>query len=55
MGPASLTHQPLASVQAFLKERHELLIGGRWVAAVAGETFPVENPANESVISHVAR
>ena len=26
MGPASLTHQPLASVQAFLKERHELLM-----------------------------
>ncbi len=46
---------PIESVQAFLAEKHQLLIGGRWVPAAAGETFEVENPARESVIAHVAR
>ena len=52
---ATAVPQVLDSVTSFLHEKHELLIGGRWVPAAAGETFAVENPAREEVLSHVAR
>jgi phenylacetaldehyde dehydrogenase len=45
----------LDTVSSFLDERHQLLIGGRWVPAASGETFAVENPAREDTIAHVAR
>ncbi|MBH97306.1 MAG: NAD-dependent succinate-semialdehyde dehydrogenase [Rhodospirillaceae bacterium] len=32
----------------------ELFIGGNWVSASDGETFPVEDPATEQTIAHVA-
>jgi aldehyde dehydrogenase (NAD+) len=32
----------------------QLLIGGKWVNAVSGKTFPTVNPATEEVICHVA-
>ncbi len=32
-----------------------MLIGGEWVAALAGETFPVENPARRATIATVPR
>ena len=49
------TVAPLDSVTSFLAEKHQLLIGGRWLPAASGESFAVENPARESVIAHVAR
>ncbi|MCZ6569752.1 MAG: aldehyde dehydrogenase family protein [Deltaproteobacteria bacterium] len=38
-----------------MAEKHQLLIGGRWLPAASGESFAVENPARETVIAHVAR
>jgi len=49
------TVAPLDSVTSFLAEKHQLLIGGRWLPAASGESFAVENPARETVIAHVAR
>ncbi len=45
----------LESVSSFLEEDHGLLIGGRWLPAASGETFAVENPAQENTIAKVAR
>ena len=45
----------LDSVSSFLAEDHGLLIGGRWLPAATGETFAVENPAQENTIANVAR
>jgi phenylacetaldehyde dehydrogenase len=45
----------LDTVSSFLDEKHQLLIGGRWLPAAAGETFAVENPARETSIARVAR
>ena len=42
------------SVNAFVAEQRKHLIGGRWVEAASGKTFPVYNPATEEVIAHVA-
>jgi acyl-CoA reductase-like NAD-dependent aldehyde dehydrogenase len=36
-----------------LLDRHELFIGGRWVAPAAGERFGVVSPSTEEVIGHV--
>ncbi len=44
-----------AGVREFLPEKHGVLIGGRWTPSSSGETFAVENPANEQTIAHVAR
>ena len=52
---ASVVPEVLDTVSSFLDEKHQLLIGGRWVPPVSGETFAVENPARETTISHVAR
>ena len=38
----------------FLKSRRQLLIGGRWVDARSGATFPVYNPADGAAIADVA-
>jgi len=45
----------LDRVETFLGREHGLLIGGRFVPAAAGETFPVEDPAREEVIARVPR
>ena len=45
----------LENVSNFLTDRHELLIGGRWMPAASGESFSVENPASEQQIAQVAR
>jgi len=52
---ASAVPEVLDSVTSFLEERHQLLIGGRWVPAASGESFSVENPVRESTIAHVAK
>ncbi|MEL6150390.1 MAG: aldehyde dehydrogenase family protein [Chloroflexota bacterium] len=44
----------LPSVAAFLDREQKLLIGGEWVAAASGKTFATENPADGSVLCHVA-
>ena len=41
-------------VTSFVKERRRLLIGGQWVDAASGKTFPVYNPATGEVIAHAA-
>lgn len=45
-------HMPVRD--RLLTSRKQLLIGGRWVDAASGETFPVYNPADGNVIAHVA-
>src|ERR1700730_13851089 len=45
---------PDRRVTSFVKERRKLLIGGQWVDAASGKTFPVQNPATGEVIAHVA-
>lgn len=36
----------IARADAFIaKARHQLLIGGRWVDAVSGDTFAIVDPA----------
>jgi len=47
--------EPSARVKAFLKETHKLLIGGQWVPSSGGETFEVRNPADDSLLTHVAK
>ena len=39
---------------SFVTERRKLLIGGKWVDAASGKTFPVYNPATGEVIAHAA-
>ena len=41
-------------VTSFVTERRKLLIGGKWVDAASGKTFPVYNPATGEVIAHAA-
>ena len=41
-------------VTSFVKEGRRLLIGGQWVDAASGKTFPVYNPATGEVIAQVA-
>jgi len=55
MTSATAIPQPLPSVKEFIGEKHGLLIGGRWTPAASGETFAVENPANEQTIAHAAK
>ncbi len=45
----------LDTVSRFLTKPHGLLIGGRSVPAASGESFGVENPANETTIARVAK
>ncbi len=47
--------QPAKAVTAFLAAApHKHLIGGQWVAAADGRSFEVRNPADDSVLTHVA-
>src|SRR5215475_13957311 len=38
----------------FLSSHRKLLVGGKWVAAASGKTFPVYNPATGTVMAQVA-
>ena len=38
----------------FLSRRARLLIGGKWVDAASGKTFPVYNPATDTILAQVA-
>jgi phenylacetaldehyde dehydrogenase len=41
-------------VEQFTKSAHQLLIGGKWVDAVSGETFDTPNPATGKKLASVA-
>ncbi|MGH8559835.1 MAG: aldehyde dehydrogenase family protein [Methylococcales bacterium] len=43
-----------SAIAGFIREPKKMLIGGEWVAALSGKTFPVYNPATGEVISRVA-
>jgi len=38
----------------FLAKQRQMLIDGKWVDAQTGKTFPVEDPATQDIIAHVA-
>jgi phenylacetaldehyde dehydrogenase len=42
-----------AAATAFLAKEHRLLIDGKWLAAQAGKTIPVEDPATEEIVAQV--
>ena len=42
-----------SAATAFLAKKHQMLIDGKWVDARSGQTFAVEDPANEEIIAHV--
>ncbi|MEH7218025.1 aldehyde dehydrogenase family protein [Bacillus toyonensis] len=41
-------------IQAFLEQKHELFIDGKFIPAVSGKTFNVWNPATEEVLTVVS-
>ncbi len=41
-------------VKGFIASPHKLLIGGQWVEAASGKTFPTFNPATGEVLAQVA-
>jgi phenylacetaldehyde dehydrogenase len=41
-------------VQTFIGAPRKMLIGGKWLDAAAGKTFPTYNPATGEVLAHVA-
>jgi phenylacetaldehyde dehydrogenase len=42
-----------AATAVYLAKPLNMLIDGKWVPALSGETFPVEDPATEEIIAHV--
>ena len=44
----------MKGLQVLSQERRRLLIGGQWVDAASGKTFPVYNPATGEVIAQAA-
>jgi phenylacetaldehyde dehydrogenase len=46
--------QQTPQVNQFLSIPRKMLIGGQWVEAASGKTWPVYNPATAQVIAHVA-
>src|ERR1700694_2648418 len=43
------------AVQEFVRERKQLLIGGKWVDAADGSTFPTIDPSTRGEITRIAR
>jgi phenylacetaldehyde dehydrogenase len=41
-------------VSRFISRKHKMLIGGKWVEAASGKTFPTYNPATGETLSQVA-
>src|ERR1700730_11616686 len=41
-------------VSRFISRKHKMLIGGKWVEAASGKTFPSYNPATGEILSQVA-
>ena len=42
------------TVQTFVSTPRKMLVGGQWVEAASGKTFPTYNPATGEVLAHVA-
>ena len=45
------THQ---QVLTFVSKPRKMLIGGKWLEAASGKTFPTYNPATGETLAHVA-
>ncbi|HEX4968801.1 MAG TPA: aldehyde dehydrogenase family protein, partial [Nitrospiraceae bacterium] len=45
------THQ---QVLTFVSKPRKMLIGGKWLEAASGKTFPTYNPATGEILAHVA-
>lgn len=43
------------SVRRFIGKPGRLLVGGQWVEALSGQTFPTFNPATGEILAHVAK
>src|SRR5687768_10812748 len=41
-------------VKTFVDARRNMLIGGKWLEAASGKTFPTYNPATGEILAHVA-
>src|ERR1700681_3912436 len=41
-------------VTSYISKNRKMLIGGRWVEAASGKTFPTYNPATGNVLAQVA-
>lgn len=54
LAPHSALADLLPAVPTFLQRAPTLFSGGRWVPAASGETFPTHNPADSSVLAHIA-
>jgi len=52
---SALSDLPLCAVNtAFIQRANKLLIGGQWVPAASGKTFPTYNPATGEVLTQCA-
>src|SRR5215471_9146175 len=54
MATALKFSEPKNRAKAFIEEKHQLLINGKWVEAASGKTFPSYNPATGEVLTQVA-
>jgi phenylacetaldehyde dehydrogenase len=54
MGIATTPIQFEPTVSGFLTQPRKMLIGGKWVEAASGRTFPTFNPATGEVLARVA-
>ena len=53
MATIALDPRVSSSTADFVASEHKLLIGGRFVSAASGKTFPVFNPATGEILAHV--
>jgi phenylacetaldehyde dehydrogenase len=54
MATALKIHPSEDKVQSFISRTHKMLINGKWVEALSGQTFATYNPATGEVLAHVA-
>ena len=54
MNTATIT-EPSTATQTFINSPHKLLIDGKRVDAVSGETFEVLDPANNNALCQVPK
>jgi phenylacetaldehyde dehydrogenase len=54
MGIATAVLQVDERVSSFVRQPRKMLIGGKWVGAASGKTFPTFNPATGDVLAQVA-
>ncbi len=54
MGIATAALQVDERVNSFVRQPRKMLIGGKWIEAASGKTFPTFNPASGDVLAQVA-